>query len=157
MPDKDAKKRKENLYATMFLSGVAGVSAMIGFCGALSSAKRQDTKSFDMGVMGGKGLPESGAMLATRALFWGSVWAISGCGLLFYGIWKLSGATTMEEFRVKVGSILPRIPKNNPPQSRTEFENLTDLLRHFCPLKVSTVIPTNSWKPSSFEHRACRA
>ncbi|XP_053977267.1 transmembrane protein 242-like [Hylaeus anthracinus] len=130
MSDKSTKKQTENLYATIFLSGVAGLSAMIGFCSALSSAKKQDTKSFDMGVLGGKGLPESGAMLATRALFWGSVWAISGCGLLFYSIWKFSGAKTAEEFRLKVGSLLPRIPKNDPPQSRTEFENLTDLLRY---------------------------
>lgn len=31
---------------------------------------------------------------------------------------------------MKAGSILPRIPKNNPPQSRTEFEGLTDLLQY---------------------------
>ena len=43
---------------------------------------------------------------------------------------ELSGAKTAEEFRLKAGSILPRIPKNNPPQSRTEFENLTDFLRY---------------------------
>ncbi|XP_015433798.1 PREDICTED: transmembrane protein 242 [Dufourea novaeangliae] len=130
MPDKKTKSDKERFYATMFISSAAGISALFGFCSALASAKKRDTKSFDVGFMGGKGFPESGASLATRALLWGSVWAISGCGLLFYGIWKLSGATTAEEFRLKMGSILPRIPKNNPPQSRTEFENLTDLLRY---------------------------
>lgn len=31
---------------------------------------------------------------------------------------------------MKAGSILPRIPKNNPPQGRTEFEGLTDLLQY---------------------------
>lgn len=31
---------------------------------------------------------------------------------------------------MKAGSILPRIPKNDPPQSRTEFEGLTDLLQY---------------------------
>jgi hypothetical protein len=36
----------------------------------------------------------------------------------------------MKEFRMKVGSALPRIPKNNPPQGRTEFEGLTDLLTY---------------------------
>ncbi|XP_031841092.1 transmembrane protein 242 [Nomia melanderi] len=130
MSNKKTDKQKENLYATVFLSGIAGVSALIGFSSALASAKKQDMKAFDMGVMGGKALPESGTALAMRALFWGSVWAIGGCGLIFYGIWKLSGATNAQEFRVKMGSILPRIPKNNPPQSRTEFENLTDLLRY---------------------------
>lgn len=31
---------------------------------------------------------------------------------------------------MKAGSILPRIPKNDPPQSRTEFSGLTDLLQY---------------------------
>lgn len=29
-----------------------------------------------------------------------------------------------------MGSLLPNIPKNNPPQSRTEFEGLRDLLTY---------------------------
>lgn len=36
----------------------------------------------------------------------------------------------MSEFKLKMGSILPKIPKNNPPQSRTEFEGLTDILNY---------------------------
>ncbi|CAK9810761.1 Transmembrane protein 242 [Anthophora quadrimaculata] len=130
MSEVDVKKKTERFYSTLFLSGIAGISVMVGFSSALASAKKRDTKSFDIGLMGGKGFPESGAALATRALFWGSVWAVGGCGILFYGIWKLSGATTAEEFRLKVGNLLPRIPKNNPPKSRTEFENLTDLLKY---------------------------
>lgn len=31
---------------------------------------------------------------------------------------------------MKAGSVLPRIPKNDPPQSRTEFSGLTDLLQY---------------------------
>jgi hypothetical protein len=31
---------------------------------------------------------------------------------------------------MKVGSALPKIPKNNPPQGRTEFAGLTDLLTY---------------------------
>lgn len=130
MTDPEAKKKKERLYGTLFLGSIAGISGLIGFSSALAAAKKRDTKSFDAGVMGGKGLHESGVALATRALFWGSVWAIGGCGILFYGIWKLSGAKTAEEFRMTVGNLLPRIPKNDPPQSRTEFENLTDLLKY---------------------------
>lgn len=103
---------------------------MLGFFTALSSTKRKDSKNFDIGILGEKGLPESGVSLATRALLRGTVWAVSCCGLFFYGIWKLSGASNAEEFRLKAGSILPRIPKNDPPQSRTEFKNLTDLLKY---------------------------
>lgn len=34
----------------------------------------------------------------------------------------------MQEFRYKMGSVLPTIPKNTPPQGRTEFSGLNDLL-----------------------------
>lgn len=128
--DKDAKKRKEKLYGAVFLTGLAGISAMVGFGSALASTRKQDTKSFEAGLIAQKGVYESGTALATKALFRGSLWAIGGCGLIFYSIWKLSGAKTAEEFRLKAGSILPRIPKNDPPQSRTEFENLTDFLKY---------------------------
>ena len=36
----------------------------------------------------------------------------------------------MKEFHTKVGSVLPRIPKNDPPQGRTEFTGFTDLLTY---------------------------
>lgn len=66
-------------------------------------------------------LHESGAALAGRALAYGSLWAVFGCTLLFYSIWKLTGANDLKEFRVKAGSILPHIPKNEPQVGRTEF------------------------------------
>lgn len=31
---------------------------------------------------------------------------------------------------MKCGSILPKIPKNEKPNSRTEFEGLTDLMKY---------------------------
>lgn len=34
----------------------------------------------------------------------------------------------MEEFRFKIGSLLPKLPKNENPQGRTEFTGLNDLL-----------------------------
>lgn len=36
----------------------------------------------------------------------------------------------MQEFRQKIGSIFPKVPKNNPPQGRTEFASVTDLLQY---------------------------
>lgn len=36
----------------------------------------------------------------------------------------------MDEFRYKMGSILPKISKDAPPASRTEFEGLTDLMKY---------------------------
>lgn len=106
------------------------MSAIIGFASTLAVVKKKDPQTFNEGVMGVKGMSESGASLAMRALGWGTLYAVTGCGILFYGIWKLSGATNAKEFRYKMGSLLPRIPKNDPPQSRTEFEGLTDLLQY---------------------------
>lgn len=36
----------------------------------------------------------------------------------------------MDEFRQKMGSILPRITKDAPPTSRTEFDGLNDLMEY---------------------------
>ena len=112
------------------VGAITGFSFLIGFGSTLAVVRKQDPKHFQEGVIGVRGLQETGASLAVRALGWGTFYAFSGCGILFYGIWKLSGAKTAEEFRYKMGSLLPRIPKNDPPQSRTEFEGLTDLLKY---------------------------
>ncbi|RLU18109.1 hypothetical protein DMN91_010352, partial [Ooceraea biroi] len=122
--------KQEGIYAAVFLSTVASISALAGFARAISAARRQDPRYFGEGLAGIKGVHETGASLAIRALGWGSLYAVTGCSILFYGIWKISGATNAEEFRFKMGSLLPKIPKNNPPQSRTEFEGLTDLLTY---------------------------
>ena len=106
-----------------------------GFGAALASAKKLDPKAFDQGLVPRPAdlakvkLHESGAALATRALAWGSFWAVAGCGLLFGSIWKLSGANTFQEFRQKVGHLLPVIPKK-PSEGRTEFSGLNDLLQY---------------------------
>ncbi|KAL1131404.1 hypothetical protein AAG570_011021 [Ranatra chinensis] len=96
----------------------------------LASAKKRDPLMFQKGVAITKELPETGIELATRALKWGTFYAVSGCSLVWYGIWKLSGATNMLEFRTKMGNLLPKIPKNNPPQGRTEFSGLNDLMHY---------------------------
>lgn len=43
----------------------------------------------------------------------------------------------MEEFRLRMGSILPEIPKNSTPQGRTEFSGLNDLLDYLQNLKTT--------------------
>ncbi|XP_028128283.1 transmembrane protein 242 [Diabrotica virgifera virgifera] len=120
--------RQFKVKAAIFLSGVSGISALIGFGATLASAKRQDPKHFGIGMTPTRELSETGASLALRALGWGTLYAFAGCGVLFYGIWKLSGAKNLQEFRYKMGSALPVIPRNNPPQGRTEFSGLNDLL-----------------------------
>ncbi|XP_065164933.1 transmembrane protein 242 [Atheta coriaria] len=132
---KEDEDKKFRTRASLFLASVAGMSAVIGFGSTLASAKKSDPKYFNKGVVPTLEMRETGAMLALRALGWGTFYAFTGCGLLFYGIWKLSGANDLKEFRYKIGSVLPRIPKNNPPQGRTEFEGLNDLMEYLSTLK----------------------
>ncbi|KAK9498691.1 hypothetical protein O3M35_003270 [Rhynocoris fuscipes] len=120
----------DRLKAGLFLSGVTGIAALAGFSMTLASARRKDPKMFLRGSMMIDNDKETGVELAIRAFKWGTFYAISGCSLLWFSIWKWSGANTMEEFRYKMGSILPRVPKNEIPQGRTEFTGLTDLLNY---------------------------
>ncbi|XP_063700766.1 transmembrane protein 242 [Culicoides brevitarsis] len=122
------EKKKERIISAGFLFTVAGIAAIAGFGRTLTVAKRKDPKFFDKGVVATREMNESGAMLAMRALAWGSLYAWIGTGCICYGIWKMSGASNFEEFRQVVGDKLPRIKKNDPPQSRTEFEGLNDLM-----------------------------
>ncbi|PSN53302.1 Transmembrane protein 242, partial [Blattella germanica] len=114
----------------VFLASVTGISALIGFGTTVASVKKKDPAFFNKGVIGTREMTETGASLAMRALGWGTVYAVTGCSILFFTIWKLVGAKDMKEFRMKIGSALPRIPKNEPPQGRTEFSGLTDLLTY---------------------------
>ncbi|ODM89355.1 Transmembrane protein [Orchesella cincta] len=113
----------------LFLSSVGGMSFLFGFGSAVSTAKKKDADAFDKGVTPSL-KSESGVALASRALRWGTFYAFTGCGILFFTIWKLMGVKNLQEFRQKSGEMLPRIPKNDPPQSRTEFKSLTDLLQY---------------------------
>ncbi|KAL1490276.1 hypothetical protein ABEB36_012997 [Hypothenemus hampei] len=116
--------------AGLFLAAVSGASAVFGFGATLLASKKQDPKYFNKGFLPARELSETGASLALRALGWGTLYAFTGCGILFYSIWKLSGARNFDEFRMKMGEILPVIPKNDPPQGRTEFSGINDLLSY---------------------------
>ncbi|XP_050681729.1 transmembrane protein 242 [Leptidea sinapis] len=124
------KERLDRIKAGAFLASVAGISGFVGFCATLSTAKKADPKYFNKGLQGGVEFADAGAILALRALGWGTLYAVAGTSFLCYGIWKLSGAKDLKDFRVKVGNILPVLPKNNPPQSRTEFSGMNDLLTY---------------------------
>ncbi|RZF39149.1 hypothetical protein LSTR_LSTR005777 [Laodelphax striatellus] len=114
---------------SLFLASVTGVSAFVAFGSTLAMAKRKDPKMFSKGLFASSELPESGTALAMRALKYGTMYAVTGCGLLFYGIWKLSGAENLQDFRMRMGAILPRITKEGA-QGRTEFENFTDFMNY---------------------------
>ncbi|XP_066964073.1 transmembrane protein 242 [Macrobrachium rosenbergii] len=130
--DKNEKKSidKSTYQAAAFLTGIAGASILGGFGMTLGMAKKKDPEMFNKGMIGARDLHMAGGALAMRALAWGTLYAVTGFSLFCLGVWKLSGASNLQEFRMKAGNILPRIPKNDPPQSRTEFEGLTDLLQY---------------------------
>ncbi|XP_077291984.1 transmembrane protein 242 [Arctopsyche grandis] len=123
-------ERLERFKAGAFLATIAGVSMFAGFGFTLAAAKKKDPHFFNKGVIPSVELADTGAILALRALGWGTAYAIGGTSLLCYGMWKLSGAKDLKDFRIRMGNILPKIPKNDPPQSRTEFSGLNDLLNY---------------------------
>lgn len=90
------------IIAGIFLAVVSGISALIGFSTTLAAAKKQDTKYFNKGAMTTVDLHTTGVSLALRALGWGTFYAVSGTGLLAYGIWKLSGAKDVISILVSV-------------------------------------------------------
>ncbi|XP_044750768.1 transmembrane protein 242 [Coccinella septempunctata] len=136
LSEPDSRYSKEFRWkAGLFLGSVTGISALVGFGTTIAAAKRKDPEFFNKGMIPTSKVVDSGSQLALRALGWGTLYACTGCGLLFYSIWKLSGANNMQEFRNKMGSLLPKIPKNNPPIGRTEFSGLNDLLDYVQHLK----------------------
>ncbi|KAH9399149.1 hypothetical protein TYRP_018056 [Tyrophagus putrescentiae] len=129
------KPKESKFYETLFLGAMAGFGVMIGFSNGVSLAKKKDEKAFNQGLLMLNDRPnrpqmETGARLAMRALGWGSLYAITGVGAVSGLIWWLSGASDLKDFRQRMGELLPAVPKNNPPQGRTEFESFRDLFTY---------------------------
>jgi hypothetical protein len=87
--------------AGIFLASVAGISALVGFGTTVASVKKKDPAFFNKGVASTREMTETGASLAMRALGWGTLYAVVGCTVFFYSIWKLAGvndvSTTQEK------------------------------------------------------------
>ncbi|XP_077540787.1 transmembrane protein 242 [Haemaphysalis longicornis] len=130
MNNEDRKNDTGKKYAeAAFLAGVAGAAAIFGFGMTIAQAKKRDPETFAQGLTASEALHESGAKLALRALRRGTLYSITGFSLFCFVVWKAMGVSNLEEFKLKVGSLLPRIPKNEP-QGRTEFSSLRDLLNY---------------------------
>ncbi|KAF7489839.1 Transmembrane protein [Sarcoptes scabiei] len=131
----DVKTSGSKFYETLFLGTIAGIGLMFGFSNGIAAAKKNDENAFNKGLMMLPEKPElkpmeSGARLATRALGIGTVYAFAGVGFITALIWFSVGAKDFQEFRQKVGQKLPKVPRNDPPLSRTEFESFREFFEY---------------------------
>lgn len=57
----------------------------------MASVRKKDPAFFNKGVASTREMTETGASLAVRALGWGTLYAVAGCTVFFYSVWKLAG------------------------------------------------------------------
>ena len=97
----------------VFLAGITGIFLISGFSSTLTVLKKNNSKLFNKCNTKSKNHNDTGTDLALKALGWGSFFSITGCSALCYSIWKLSGATSFEDFRIKIQNLLPKISKDD--------------------------------------------
>ena len=79
-----------NLPSNLSLIGLSAASVVLGFFGALAYAKKQEGATLDKALLPRRGMTESGAKLAFRALGWGTLYAVSGFSVITYGLYEFT-------------------------------------------------------------------
>jgi hypothetical protein len=129
------KDKADKLQAGLFLTLVTSLGVLSGFGYSFTTTKKKETKDLDLNkenLRSFYNLHDSGVQLARRALLRATLYSVSGFSLFCFSVWKLSGAKNFDEFRLKIGSLLPSIKRNQDAasQGRTEFKNLTELFQY---------------------------
>ena len=80
----------------VFIFGISGIFLMSGFLSTSNAFKKMKSVNSLPNVEQNT-IDMAGRELAVRALKLGSIYSSICCGVLFYGIWKLTGATSVKD------------------------------------------------------------
>lgn len=89
-----------SLPTNITLASVCAASVLLGFFGTMAYAKKRDGDTLSKSLLPRRGMSESGAKLAFRALGWGTLYAVGGFSVITYGLYQLT-KLRLKEFDVR--------------------------------------------------------